>query len=62
MILVSYYMWLFGLLDKIIMRCSLGLSCEIILVGGGGLTNYHMIIHVGLSCEIQSHEPNIIRI
>ena len=44
------------------MRIHLGLSCEIILVGGVAMTNYHMIIHLGLSCEIQSHESNTIHI
>ena len=49
----------FGFLDKQVLRYNLRLSCDIILVGIDYMTNYHIIIYLGLSCEIQSHELNI---
>ena len=55
-------MVVFGLLDKIVPRYNLRLNCEIILVGELAITNYHMIIGLGLSREIQSHESNTIHI
>ena len=48
----------FGLQNKIIPRYNLGLSCEIILA----MTNYPMIIYLGLSCGVESHEPNTLQI
>ena len=53
----------FGFQDKIMPRYNLGMSCEIILVMGGlAMANYPMIIHLRLSCEVESHEPIILQI
>ena len=51
----------FSLPDKIIPKYNLELNYEIILVGLT-MTNYPMITHPGLSCGVEYHEPNTLKI
>ena len=60
---MKYVKVVFGFLNKIISRYNLGLSYEIILaIGGLAMTNYLMVIHLGLNYGIESHEPNTLYI
>ena len=47
----------FGFQDKIILSCEINL-----VIGGLAMTNYPMIIHLRLSCGVESHEPNRLQI
>ena len=58
----KYITVVFGCQDKIIPRYNLELNREIILVIGVSKTNYFIIIYLGLSCKIESNEPNTLQI